>query len=156
LYTEAYCAKLSNVKDLMEGVIEADVTFELKPFWYFDTAIEVFDAPTHDNYILQNPTDYVSYPRIKVQAFLNDATLGIIINSKNITIPVMSGANAQEVIYDSESGDVIVNGNNFNYLINNYDYPPNFGKGQNTVRFNNATASGILPYVLIEPRWKLL
>ena len=71
LYTEAFCSKVANVQNHMEGVVEAEVTFDMKPFWYIDNDIEVNNSPSGREFVLQNPTGFVSYTKITVRAHLN-------------------------------------------------------------------------------------
>lgn len=158
LYTEAYCQKISNVKDQMKGVVEAEITFELQPFWYISNNIEVINATNNKEYILNNPTGLPSYPRITVRARMAHASLVYVINDTPLYIPSGSTSTTDEVdvVYDSESGDVSVDGQDINYLIDNFNFPPHFGNGENTVIINCSNLHGNpIPYVLIEPRWRV-
>jgi len=157
LYTEAYCQKISNVKDQMKGVVEAEITFELQPFWYISNNIEVINAENNKEYILNNPTGLPSYPRITVKVLIAHKTLDFVINGTSIHVPsTLEGSTPNVVVYDSESGDVSVDGQDINYLIDNFNSPPHFGDGENTVIINCSNLFGNpIPYVLIEPRWRV-
>lgn len=154
LYTEAYCQKISNVKDQMKGVVEAEITFELQPFWYISNNIEVINATNNKEYILNNPTGLPSYPRITVKAAMYNHGLNLNINGTSKNIP--SGfAGTPDVVYDSETGNISVGGQVINHLIANFNYPPHFDVGENTVIINHLLAGDTIPYVLIEPRWRV-
>lgn len=163
LYTEAFCSKISNVQDHMDGVIEAEVTFELKPFWYIDNDIEVNNATNGKEYVLQNPTGYISYPRVVVKTTgLGHHRLDFTFTDANNNVKTFSVRESEafsyrsiEVIYDSETGDVLVDGTPFNEYISNFDYPPHFLVGENKVMISQYHERTI-PYVLIEPRWRIL
>lgn len=157
LYTEAYCQKISNFKDQMKGVVEAEITFDLKPFWYISNNIEVINATNNKEYILNNPTGLLSYPRITVRARMAHFHLEYVINDKLLYIPDGSTSTTDEVdvVYDSENGDVSVGGQVKNHLIVDFNYPPHFGVGRNTVRIRYSQPGGIIPYILIEPRWRV-
>lgn len=155
LYTEAYCQKISNVKDQMKGVVEAEITFEFKPFWYISNNIEAFNATNGKEYVFNNPTGLPSYPRITIKAAMYHYGLLFVINGTAFGIP--SGfAGTPEVIYDSESGDITVDGTSVNNRVNNFNYPPHFNAGENTLRIHHQLAGDTIPYVLIEPRWRIL
>ena len=155
LYTEAYCQKIANVKDQMNGVVEAEITFELQPFWYISNNIEVINATNDKEYILNNPTGLPSYPRITIKAAMYHHGLSLTINNKTRIIPSGFGG-TPEVVYDSESGDITVDGASINNRITNFDYPPHFNIGENKLRINHINAGDTIPYVLIEPRWRVL
>lgn len=160
LYTEAFCSKIAKVQNHMEGVIEADVTFELKPFWYIDNDIEINNADNNKEFVLQNPTGYPCFPRVVVHANLSSRSLGFTFTDKDenktsLSLPIMGEKwnRVVEVIYDSETGDILIDGSPFNYLIANFDYPPHFSTGENKVKISYKAK---IPYVLIEPRWRIL
>lgn len=162
LYTEAFCSKISNVQDHMDGVIEAEVTFDVKPFWYIDNDIEVINATNGKEYILQNPTGYISYPRIVVRTSLSQHELAFTFtdsknNVKSFSVPYgrAFAYQSNEVVYDSETGDVLIDDTPYNEYISNFDYPPHFSTGENKVmisQYHERTIS----YVAIEPRWRIL
>lgn len=157
LYTEAYCQKISNVKDQMKGVVEAEITFELQPFWYISNSIEVINATNNKEYILNNPTGLPSYPKITAKVLIAHRSLDFVINGTSIHVPsTLEGSTPNVVVYDSESGDVSVDGQDINHLIANFNSPPHFGDGENTVIINISELHGNpIPYILIEPRWRV-
>ena len=162
LYTEAFCSKIANVQNHMDGVVEAEVTFDMKPFWYIDNDIEVNNPPNDKTFVLQNPTGFLCYPKITVKANLNTHSLYFIFtdNSSNeqvFRIPDTRtfGDRVVEIVYDSETGDVTIEGQPYNYLILNFNRPPAFSIGENRIRINHVNENTI-PYILIEPRWRML
>ena len=163
LYTEAFCSKVANVQNHMEGVVEAEVTFDMKPFWYIDNDIEVNNSPSGREFVLQNPTGFVSYPRITVRANLNQHKLDFSFTDNNSNVQTFSVPRSQtledrivEVVYDSETGDVTIEGQPYNYLISNFNRPPAFSIGRNTVTILHYHEAIPIPYILIEPRWRML
>ena len=162
LYTEAFCSKIANVQNHMDGVVEAEVTFDMEPFWYIDSDVEVNNSPNGRKFVLQNPTGFVSYPKIIVKANLNTHSLYFIFtdNSSNeqvFRIPDTRtfGDRVVEIVYDSETGDVTIEGQPYNYLISNFNRPPAFSIGENRIRIDH-TNEDTIPYILIEPRWRML
>ena len=162
LYTEAFCSKVANVQNHMDGVVEAEVTFDMKPFWYIDNDIEVNNSPHDKTFVLQNPTGFLCYPKITVKANLNTHGLYFIFtdNSSNeqvFQIPDTRtfGDRVVEIVYDSETGDVTIEGQPYNYLILNFNRPPAFSIGKNRIRISH-TNENTIPYILIEPRWRML
>ena len=162
LYTEAFCSKVANVQNHMDGVVEAEVTFDMKPFWYIDNDIEVNNSTNGKEFVLQNPTGFASYPRITVRANLTVHKLDFTLtdnnsNTKSFSVPEMGAGwdRVVEIIYDSETGDVLIDGTPFNHLILDFDYPPTFTVGENRVTIDHYHESTIA-YILIEPRWRML
>lgn len=161
LYTEAFCSKVANVQNHMDGVVEAEVTFDMEPFWYSDSDIEVNNSPSGREFVLQNPTGFLSYPKITVRANLHANKLDFSFtdsssNVQSFSIPASPnfGENA-EVVYDSTTGDVTIDGQPHNYLILNFNRPPVFSMGQNKIVISHYHTRTI-PYILIEPRWRML
>ena len=162
LYTEAFCSKVANVQNHMDGVVEAEVTFDMEPFWYIDSDIEVNNSPNGtEEFVLQNPTGFLSYPKITVRANLhaNKLDFSFTDNSSNVqsfSIPASPnfGEDA-EVVYDSKTGDVTIDGQPYNDLILNFNRPPVFSIGQNEITISHYHEHTI-PYILIEPRWRIL
>ena len=162
LYTEAFCSKVANVQNHMDGVVEAEVTFDMKPFWYIDNDIEVNNSPNGREFVLQNPTGFMSYPKITVRANIYTRKLDFTFtdNSSNVqsfSIPggEIFGDRVVEIVYDSETGDVTIDGQSNNYIISNFNRPPAFPIGQNKITIDYYHERTI-PYVLIEPRWRML
>ena len=161
LYTEAFCSKVANVQDHMDGVIEAEVTFDMEPFWYIDSDIEVNNSPNGtEEFVLQNPTGFLSYPKITVRANLNANKLDFSFTDNNsnvqsFSIPPSPNFGNVEVVYDSKTGDVTIDGQPHNYLILNFNRPPVFSIGQNEITISHYHEHTI-PYILIEPRWRML
>ena len=146
----------------MDGVVEAEVTFDMEPFWYIDNDIEVNNSPNGREFVLQNPTEFLSYPRITVRANLYTQKLDFSFtdNSSNVqsfSIPgsQIFGDRVVEIVYDSKTGDVTIDGQPCNYLILNFNRPPVFSLGQNKVTISHYHEHTI-PYILIEPRWRML
>jgi phage-related protein len=144
----------------MDGVVEAEVTFDTKPFWYIDNDIEVNNSPNGREFVLQNPTGFLSYPKITVRVNLHDRELDFSFtdNSSNVqsfSIPPSPYFGDVEVVYDSKTGDVTIDGQSYNYLISNFNRPPVFSIGQNKITINQYHGNTI-PYILIEPRWRML
>ena len=114
--------------------------------------------------MLQNPTGFVSYPRITVRANLNQHKLDFSFTDNNSNVQTFSVPRSQaledrivEVVYDSETGDVTIEGQPYNYLILNFNRPPAFSIGRNTVTILHYHDEAIpIPYILIEPRWRML
>lgn len=161
LYTEAFCSKVSNVQDHMNGVVEAEVTFDMEPFWYIDSDIEVNNSPNGtEEFVLQNPTGFVSYPKITVRVNLNAYGLDFSFTDNNsnvqsFSIPPSPNFGDVEVVYDSKTGDVTIDGQPHNHLILNFNRPPVFSIGQNEITIGHYLRHTI-PYILIEPRWRTL
>ena len=132
LYTEAFCSKVANVQDHMDGVVEAEVTFDMEPFWYIDSDIEVNNSPNGtEEFVLQNPTGFSSYPKITVRVNLNANKLDFSFTDNNsnvqsFSIPPSPNFGDVEVVYDSKTGDVTIDGQPHNHLILNFNRPPVF------------------------------
>ena len=144
----------------MDGVVEAEVTFDMEPFWYIDNDIEVNNSPSGREFVLQNPTGFLSYPKITVRANLNATKLDFSFtdNSSNVqsfSIPASPNFGDVEIVYDSKTGDVTIDGQPYNYLILNFNRPPVFSIGQNKITISYYHQHTI-PYILIEPRWRVL
>ena len=161
LYTEAFCSKIANVQDHMDGVVEAEVTFDMEPFWYIDSDIEVNNSPNGtEEFVLQNPTGFLSYPKITVRVNLNANKLDFSFTDNNsnvqsFSIPPSPRFGDVEVVYDSKTGDVTIDGQPHNYLILNFNRPPVFSIGQHEITISHYHEHTI-PYILIEPRWRML
>ena len=179
LYTEAFCSKVANVQDHMDGVIEAEVTFDMEPFWYIDSDIEVNNSPNGtEEFVLQNPTGFLSYPKITVEFVLQNPTgflsypkitvrvnlnankldFSFTDNNSNVqsfSIPPSPRFGDVEVVYDAKTGDVTIDGQPHNDLILNFNRPPVFSIGQNEITISHYHEHTI-PYILIEPRWRML
>lgn len=161
LYTEAFCSKVSNVQNHMDGVVEAEVTFDMEPFWYIDSDIEVNNSPNGtEEFVLQNPTGFLSYPKITVRVNLNAYRLDFSFTDNNsnvqsFSIPPSPNFGDVEVVYDSKTGDVTIDGQPHNHLILNFNRPPVFSIGQNEITISHFHEHTI-PYILIEPRWRML
>ena len=161
LYTEAFCSKVANVQDHMDGVVEAEVTFDMEPFWYIDSDIEVNNSPNGtEEFVLQNPTGFLSYPKITVRVNLNANKLDFSFTDNNsnvqsFSIPPSPRFGDVEVVYDSKTGDVTIDGQPYNHLILNFNRPPVFSTGQNKITISHYHGHTI-PYILIEPRWRML
>ena len=161
LYTEAFCSKVANVQNHMDGVVEAEVTFDMEPFWYIDSDIEVNNSPNGtEKFVLQNPTGFLSYPKITVRVNLNANKLDFSFTDNNsnvqsFSIPPSPNFGDAEVVYDSKTGDVTIDGQPYNHLILNFNRPPVFSIGQNEITISHYHGHTI-PYILIEPRWRML
>ena len=164
LYTEAFCSKVANVQNHMDGVVEAEVTFDMKPFWYIDNDIEVNNSPNGREFVLQNPTGFMSYPKITVRANMYTHKLDFTFTDNNSNVQSFSipesealGDRVVEIVYDSETGDVTIDGQPRNDLILNFNRPPAFPIGQSKVTISHwHEGTTPIPYILIEPRWRML
>lgn len=162
LYTEAFCSKVANVQNHMDGVVEAEVTFDMKPFWYIDNDIAVNNSPNGREFVLQNPTGFVGYPKITVRANMYVHKLDFTFTDNNSNVQSFSvpasqtlGDRVVEIVYDSETGDVTIDGQPYNWLILNFNRPPTLSIGQNRITIDHYHEHTI-PYILIEPRWRML
>ena len=144
----------------MDGVVEAEVTFDMEPFWYIDNDIEVNNSPNGREFVLQNPTGFLSYPKITVRVNLNANKLDFSFTDNNsnvqsFSIPPSPRFGDVEVVYDAKTGDVTIDGQPHNDLILNFNRPPVFSIGQNEITISHYHEHTI-PYILIEPRWRML
>lgn len=155
-YTKAVCTGVTKVQNLSKGIVSATVSFSRQPFWYIDNSIEIVDGANSTKYYFENPTKFSSKPLVIVRANLNSNTLRIDINEANLEIPPNYLDEEVEIIFDTQTGNISMGGENINYRIVNFDYTPTFSVGTNTVLIRRVGSAGTIPYIKIDPRWKQL
>jgi phage-related protein len=149
-FCEAICTNISEVANNLFLGLDTTITFNRKPYWFSDLGNEKIDINSVKKiYTLLNPEIYTSEPLIKIYG-KGDISLSY----NNNSYYIFSGID-EFIELDCESGNVSKNGISYNKNVN-FNYPPVFSKGENTIIFYENNKSSSFEKAEITPRWRRL
>lgn len=147
-FCEAICTNIGEIANNLFLGLDTTITFNRKPFWYSDLGQmpKILDAQNL-TYVLNNPEIYQSEPVIKINGKGN---IDLMINGKYYHLKKVDDS----VTIDCETGNATKDGVMCNE-VTDFDYPPVFTAGENTIRII-AAAGATFNKAEIIPRWRRL
>ncbi len=155
-YSKAICTSIADIQNYgFDKLIETSLSFNRVPWWYSDLGNQQYTInELNKQIIINNPEKFSSLPLI---VFEGAGNVNLIINDINYSIKNLTKSNNYLKI-DAETGNCTdINGKSLDTKVN-FDYPPLFRKGSNTIKiaYGGSSPESALKKVIIIPRWRRL
>lgn len=155
-FTKAICTSIGEIQTCgFAKLIETTLLFNRVPWWYSDLGNQPYIINELNKQIsINNPEKYSSLPLIIFQGAGN---VNLVINNISFSIKDISKVGNYLKI-DGETGNCTdIEGNSLDTKVN-FDYPPIFKSGSNTIKavYGGGTPESALKQITIIPRWRRL